>query len=46
MFRRGSKEIAERNVENGIYGGDLRTVGPLTLRIVIIDQQVRQIREI
>ena len=32
MSRRGSNETAERNAEKGIYGGDLRTIGPLTLR--------------
>ncbi|WMV58108.1 hypothetical protein MTR67_051493 [Solanum verrucosum] len=32
MFRRGNKDTVERNAEKGIYGGDLRTVGPLTLR--------------
>ncbi|KAH0685681.1 hypothetical protein KY290_017199 [Solanum tuberosum] len=31
MFGRGSKESTERNAEKGIYEGDLRTVGPLTL---------------
>ena len=32
IFRRESKETAERNAEKGIYGGDLQTVGPLKLR--------------
>ena len=32
IFRRGSKETAERNAEKGIYGSDLWTVGPLMER--------------
>ncbi|WMV41403.1 hypothetical protein MTR67_034788 [Solanum verrucosum] len=31
MSRRGSIDTAERNAEKGIHGGDLRTVGPLTV---------------
>ncbi|KAL3365173.1 hypothetical protein AABB24_010370 [Solanum stoloniferum] len=32
VFRRGGLEIAEGNAEKGIHGGNLRTVGPFTVR--------------